>query len=591
MKIELINNVLFIWKLIGKKRIIQLISLLFVMILSVFAEMLSLSAIIPFLSVLTNPTTISEKEWFQILNQIFNLSSINELVLTITIIFILCVIFAAIVKILLLWLKTRLTASMKIQLQTHVYRMALNKPYSYHLKQNSSDLISLATQKVQVTANTAIIQMLDLIVALILSIGIISVLLIIDTYIALLTFSILGLGYLLIGLLSKKALKRNSIIDAENHPLALKQVQEGIGGIRDIIIDNTQNIFLNKYVNHMSKSNYAGSLNSFISQLPKSILELFGLVLIIILAYVMSSQGKDTLAILGALALGFQKLLPALQQIYTSWSGIIGNQATIKDVINYLNNHNESYLKKDTLIEFNNHICLDKVSFSYENSNKYSLSNINILINKGDTIGFIGSTGSGKSTLLDLIMGLLTPTFGETKIDNTLITFENKRSWQKNISHVPQDIYLMDATIKENIAFGKKPDEINIEKLTEVLNIVHLTELIKSLENGIDTRVGERGVQLSGGQKQRIGIARALYKNTKVLILDEATSALDDKTEYKIIESIHNYNKDITTLMIAHRLTTLKNCNKIFELKHGEIINELKYHELRQLNSHDSKEK
>jgi len=306
------------------------------------------------------------------------------------------------------------------------------------------------------------------------------------------------------------------------------------------------------------------------------------------IAYTMSlrEDGLTTaIPILGALALGAQRLLPALQQAYSAYSALNGSQSSFQDVLRLLdqplpqyaletdsNKDNESYseIVPPTTISFNKEICLNNLSFKYaadsiENTS-WILKSINLTIVKGERIGFIGVTGSGKSTLLDIIMGLLPSTSGELTIDGELITSKNIKAWQAHIAHVPQNIYLSDSTIEENIAFGIHKEKINHQQVEKAAKQAQIAELIEEWEEGYQTSVGEQGIRLSGGQRQRIGIARALYKEADVLVFDEATSALDNETEQAVMEAIDGLGRDLTILTIAHRLTTLKGCDRIVKI-------------------------
>jgi ATP-binding cassette subfamily B protein len=272
--------------------------------------------------------------------------------------------------------------------------------------------------------------------------------------------------------------------------------------------------------------------------------------------------------VLGALALGAQRLLPALQQAYASFSAIIGVEASLKDVLALLDQPLPEYLNQlfPAPILFEKEIKLTNLSFSYTKDSPLVLENINLSILKGERIGFIGVTGSGKSTLIDIIMGLLSPTNGKLTIDQKILSRENQRSWQVRIAHVPQNIYLSDSTIEENIAFGIPVNEINHQRVKEAAKQAQIADMIDSSENGYQTLVGERGVRLSGGQRQRISIARALYKKADVLIFDEATSSLDTETEEVVMSAIDKLGENLTILIIAHRLTTLKGCDRIVKL-------------------------
>jgi len=301
-----------------------------------------------------------------------------------------------------------------------------------------------------------------------------------------------------------------------------------------------------------------------------------GMLLITFIAYFLAQDSNTTVTtipVLGALALGAQRLLPTLQQAYASWSSIVGAQAAIKDVLYLLDR--PVLLKRLPLNEktlpFLDQIDLKDIWFRYAPDLPWVFSGLQLSIKKGDRIGFIGVTGCGKSTLLDLIMGLLPPSKGVIEIDGEVVSLSNVAAWQGNISHVPQTIFLSDATIAENIAFGIPFHEIDLERVKRAAQQAQISTVIELMKLQYLTIIGERGIKLSGGQRQRIGIARALYKEANVLILDEATSALDTETEQAVVEAIENLSPDLTILVIAHRISTLKSCSQIIELNHGAI--------------------
>jgi len=576
-KTNTLKNIIFLWKYLSKNRKGQFILLALLMLLSVFAEIVSIGSIIPFLSVLTNPETIMKSEWVQPILSFLNIHKKEELLLPVTIGFIVAVIFSMLIRILLLWVNGHLSAGMGVDLRREVYKRTLYQPYEFHISHNSSQLISIVTEKVGMAIHAGIMHILMLMSAFLTSMAIIITLLAINALVAIVTFLILGGGYLLIGYIAKKYIQKNGQIIAENQPLAIKCMQEGLGGIRDIILDNSQNIFINIYSKVASNIQYAGMRNGLLGSLPKSFLEMLGMVLIAILAYFLATHGKDkeaVLPILGVLAVGAQKLLPALQQIYFSWSLINSSSPMIEDVVKQLKKPLPSLLttsKEENTLGFNSFITLKDISFKYKDTEKFVLKELNLEIHKGTKVGFIGTTGSGKSTLLDIIMGLLEPTKGKLLVDDKKIDKNNLQNWQRYIAHVPQSIFLSDTTIAENIAFGVPLEKIDMDRVKQAIKRASLDEFIEQLPNKYLTEVGERGVQLSGGQRQRIGIARALYKEAKVIVFDEATSALDNETEKSVMEAINSLSQDLTILIIAHRLSTLDDCDVVYELDKGKI--------------------
>jgi ATP-binding cassette subfamily B protein len=306
-------------------------------------------------------------------------------------------------------------------------------------------------------------------------------------------------------------------------------------------------------------------------------MEALGMLLIAALAYTLAQQADgiaQAIPILGALALGAQRLLPVMQQVYAAWTSIHGNSVSLRDTLDLLDQPLPDHAGQPAAkpIRFQQQIKLNQISFRYSPQTPWVLRNLDLNITKGSRIGFIGTTGSGKSTLLDIVMGLLRPSEGSLEIDGQPVTTENHRAWQTRIAHVPQAIFLSDSTIEENIAFGVPKDQIDHERVRQAAQQAQIADRIDVWPKQYQTIVGERGVRLSGGQRQRIGIARALYKQADVIIFDEATSALDNETEQGIMQAIEGLGTELTILIIAHRLTTLKDCTQIVELGGGEVL-------------------
>ncbi|NTW88909.1 MAG: ABC transporter ATP-binding protein, partial [Desulfobulbaceae bacterium] len=398
----------------------------------------------------------------------------------------------------------------------------------------------------------------------------------VDPVIALAAFGGFGLLYGLIILVTRKNLLANSQRISFESTRVIKSLQEGLGGIRDVLIDGSQAVYCQIYRNSDLPMRRAQGNNLFVSSSPRYALEALGMMLIAVLAYVLARQPDGiakAIPVLGALALGAQRMLPILQQAYGSWSSIQGYQASLKDALVLLDQPLPDYVDQPAAktLPFRQKIGLNNLSFRYTEQTPWVLNNFDLTVRKGSRIGFIGVTGSGKSTLLDIVMGLLKPTEGSLEIDDQKVTTENNRAWQAHIAHVPQAIYLADSTIEENIAFGVPKGKIDQNRVKQAAQKAQIAEIIESWPKKYQTYVGERGIRLSGGQRQRIGIARALYKQADVIIFDEATSALDNETEQAVMQAIESLGNDLTVLIIAHRLTTLKNCTQIVELADGGI--------------------
>lgn len=574
-----------LWAYLNKRRKYQFIFILPLMVITSFAEMLSIGAVIPFLSVLAAPSNFLEVPMIQMAMNLFKIHP-NNLLLIITLIFCIATIFAAAMRILLLSLNTKLAFAVGADLSREIYRKTLYQPYAVHIQRNSSDLINSVALKVTNVIYGVILPVLVLISSLIMLVIIFLAILIIEPIIAIVIVCGFGSIYAGIIFLTRKKLELNSKKVSTESTVVIKVLQEGLGGIRDVLIDGAQEIYCKTYARADRSLRGAQASSTFIGQLPRYLMEAFGVLIIAGIAYKLSSQTNGfmvAIPLLGSMALAAQRALPIIQQAYSSWASIKSTQAGLYDVIELLNQPiSKNIVEKSSSaqISFESRIQLIDVSFTYGKNNSWQLCDIRLDISKGELVGFIGKTGSGKSTLIDLVMGLLEPTSGKLMVDGISIDSSNVDMWQKNIAHVPQTIFLSDSSIAENIAFGIPKDKIDYDKVRQAAAIAQLDQVIKDLPQEYETFVGERGIRFSGGQRQRIGIARALYKNPSVLIFDEATSALDNATESQLINAISMLSNKPTVLMVAHRLTTLKGCKKIIELEGGRISRVVNYSSL-----------
>jgi len=574
-----------LWGYLSKRRRRQFWLLLILMIVASITEIISVGAVLPFLGVLTAPNQVYQHQLMQPINNVLNITSPEQLLLPLTVAFIMAALLAGTIRLTLLYVMTRLSFATGADLSINIYRRTLYQEYAVHVSRNSSEVINGIITKTNTIINGIINPTLNLISSTIIVTAILGALFAIDISVALTASLGFGTLYLLVVRYTKRQLHENSQTIADQSTQMVKSLQEGLGGIRDVLIDRSQQFYCDLYRDADLPLRRASGNNQFISSSPRYAMEAVGMAIIAAIAYTMSLRSDGLAAaipILGALALGAQRLLPALQQVYGSYTTIKGSYSSFQDVLSLLKQPLPEYAQQATdnelfkPISFKNEIGLNDISFRYaadsmENT-PWVLKNINLTLSKGTRTGFIGVTGSGKSTLLDIIMGLLSSTSGKLTIDGKAITNKNRRAWQAHIAHVPQNIYLSDSTIEENIAFGISKEKINHEQVVKAAKQAQIAELIEVWEDGYKTFVGERGVRLSGGQRQRIGIARALYKQANVLIFDEATSALDNETEEAVMKAIEGLERELTILIIAHRLTTLKGCDQIVQLDKNNII-------------------
>ncbi len=561
-----------IWKHLSIRRRKQIFYLNLIIVFAGIAELFSVASFIPFLNLLTNSSNTKQLPLMKNFYTYFQgLQVIDPFLLTL-ITFLIFISAAGIFRLISIFGIQYISAGIGSDFTYKAYKLSLNQPYSVHLSRNSSEILSSIISQTDRSV-FAIQSILNLSSSLVISFALISSLFLINWVITLSITIFFTSLYLFLALILKIRLNKISKLKAKLTNLQTKSLQEGLGSIRDIILDNSQKYFINIFHLSDKQLRFIEAKSQFIAASPKYIFEILTLYLITLLAFIFSkssSYGYTIIPILGSIILGIQRLLPAFQLGYNSWVNMTINFNSVNNLLSLLeqepgktsNDKNKLILKK--------YICLDKVDFAYFKKSKKVLKEFNLTIYKGETIGIVGPSGSGKSTIANLLMGLLKPNKGSLIIDGINIhadTVFTRQDWYKNISHVPQDIYLADGSIAENIAFGIDSNKIDNLRLMRAINSASISDLVRNVSSAYKTKVGERGIQLSGGQKQRIGIARALYKGGNVLVLDEATSSLDQKTEADIMKTINNLSKDITVIIITHRLSNLSFCDRVIKMK------------------------
>ena len=573
-----------LWDHLSRRRKIQfgLVSLL--TLVSGLAEIVSLGAVIPFLGILVAPEKVFANPYVKNASHLLGITSSDALLLPFAAAFAGAAVAAAGIRMLLLWANTRLAFVTGSDISIEVYRRTLYQPFQVHVSRNSSEVSASLDYKVGYTVGV-LLQLLTLVSSVVQLIAVMLALLAFDAFVA--TVAAVGFGscYALISWMFRMKLAVNAERIARESTQVIKAVHEGLGGIRDVLLDGTQPFYCEIYRRADYPLRLAMGNNIFMAGSPRFAMEAIGMVLIVALAYSLSLQPggvASALPLLGALALGAQRLLPSLQQSYSAWAGIAGSRAALAETLAFLQQPlPEGVLDQQPLpLSFTKEIRFDETSFCYGTNGPQVIDNLSLVIPRRARIGIVGGTGSGKSTMLDLLMGLIEPTQGSIRVDDVSIAGQNRRAWQRVIAHVPQTIYLADTTLAENIAFGVPRSEIDMQRVREAAHQAKIADFIESRPEGYDAFVGERGVRLSGGQRQRIGIARALYKQASVLVFDEATSALDNATEQEVMSAIAELDRDLTIVIVAHRLTTIKHCDSIVELSNGRVVAKGTYDQL-----------
>jgi ABC-type multidrug transport system fused ATPase/permease subunit len=543
-------------------------------VLGTLAELVTIGAVVPFLALMSSPETAQEFAGVRLLDSVA--SDGSDLLWWAMGLLIMAAVVTAAARLLLLWTVQRTVTAIGHETGTRIYGRMLRQPYGYYLQRNPSELYA-SLQKIDSLTFGVLMPMVQAVNATLIALGIIIFLLAIDPWSVAIGAIFITIMYAVITAASRGRLRRNSRILSTTQNARLQAIQEGLGGIRDILLAHTQPVFEKSFAKLDYDLRRAQATNSFIAGAPRFIIEATGIVAIGFLAVLMSGRPGGMLGAiptLGALALGAQRLLPLIQQAYTGWTVYAGNAAVVDDLIALL----EAPIVEDAEEPdrgsgrpFERDIVFEKVSLSYPGRGQV-LHQLNLAIGRGERVGVVGRTGSGKSSFLDVFMALLPAEEGEIRIDGVPLTAGNRASWQAQIAHVPQSVYLSDSTIASNIAFGEAEEAIDTARVEAAARQADMHDFILGLPQGYATLVGERGVRLSGGQRQRIAIARALYKQARVLIFDEATGALDRQTEKAIIAAISSLGRDVTILVVAHSLSALSGCDRIIRMEKGRIV-------------------
>ena len=544
------------------------------MLISSLTEIVGLGAVVPFLAVMTNPEKVFSIDFLQPVFNFLSISDPTALMLPVTLVFVFSVLLSGMVRILVIWWQARIAHGVGADLSLQIFERTLLQPYIVHISRNSSQIVSSVSTKVDQSVNLALLPILQLFSSAVVVIVIIATLMFIDAFITTLLAVGFGFIYFLIIVTTKKPLRENSVKISACTISSLKTLNEGLGGIREVLVDQTQDYFCEKFRSSEIDRRNALKTNQIIAQIPRYGVESMGIVFIAFTAYFLSASYDGVFGILpmlGVLAVGAQRLLPMVQLFYSSLSLIRGSQSVLSDVLDLLEQEVHQQSDSAFLTKFESAIEFDNVSFRYDINSPDVIKNLSVVIPKGVKFGVVGTTGSGKSTFLDLCLALLNPSRGKVLVDGKEINSENSLSWRSKVAHIPQNIYLSDATILENIAFGVPVNDIDIKLVEQVIKQSQLEDVVSRLHSGLMTKVGENGVMLSGGQRQRIGVARALYKRAEVLILDEATSALDAKTETALMNEISELSQGLTIISVAHREATLKGCDLIMRLENGSV--------------------
>ncbi|MDQ3478623.1 MAG: ABC transporter ATP-binding protein/permease [Pseudomonadota bacterium] len=541
------------------------------------AELGTIGAVLPLLSLLSDPGGLGDHGWAVAAFDAVGAQSLRERLIFATAAFCAFAILAGMVRLELVRKTQDFSFRLSHELMLEVHRRFLLQPYSFHIQRTTSTLIS-AVDKIELLVFAVLLPVMQATTAAFIATAIMAALIYIDPFTALVAAAIFSCIYILVSAVAEGRLARNSGVISRGFDERLKILQESLGGIRDVIIDQSHAMYLRLFDAENGRLNEARANTTFIASAPRFVIEALGMIIIAGLALATAQREggfAGAVPILGAIALGAQRLLPLVQQVYSSWSTVAGNFSVIGQTLELLQLplRDSSASEPAEAMPLSDRISVDRVSFGYPTRRALALEDVSFEIPVRSAVALIGETGSGKSTLADLLMGLLDPSAGQILVDGLPLTPERRRQWQRSIAHVPQSIFLADASIMRNIALGKGDSAIDEEGVVDAARKAQLHEFVATLPEGYATTVGDRGIRLSGGQRQRLGIARAIYKRSPVLVLDEATSALDERTEGAVMEALVGLGGDgPTVITIAHRLSTIARCDIVVRLHGGRVV-------------------
>lgn len=578
-----------LFSLLSPHQLRQFYILQFLVVIMAFTELVGIASIAPFMALVGDISLLEKEGIFAELYQFSGLTNPMDFLFYTGLAVLLMLAFSTIISMFTIWKLSLYAAKVGTEIADRLYTHYMQQDWLFHASGSSAHLTKqVSTEAIRVT-DQIIQPLMQMNAKVVLAVFISVSILIYDPIIAISGLLIFGCAYFLLYKLVRKRLQANGQKMSQVFTQRFRLMNEGFGGIKDVLLLNRRYDFVERFQESGNTFAYARGTNTAISQVPRYFMELiaFGAMISLVLLLIKLHQGNlgTVLPVLAVYALAAFKLLPALQQIYSSIAQIKGNTAAFEAIKDDLEqslktqqpNHTET---TSAHLPLHKQISLNNITFTYPGKPSPAVDGLNMTIPVNSVIGLVGASGSGKSTAIDLLLGLLNPQKGELCIDDTCITPANKRAWQNTLGFVPQSIFLSEGTIAENVAFGLPVKDINLEQVNKALELANLTELVQQLPEGINTKVGERGVQLSGGQRQRIGIARALYHEADVLVFDEATSALDGITEKIIMEAIHEFSGEKTIIMIAHRLKTVQKCDIIYMMDKGTIIDQGTYQQL-----------
>lgn len=567
---------------------LKLAILLVLMLLVAVMEVVGISMIPAFVAIVADPGRVMQIGWLQSVFATLGISDQRDLLLWGSVVLVGVFIVKSAYTIWFNYFEAQFISRRRYMISHRLMRAYMQAPFIFHVQKNTAELLRNIAYEIDYFINNVITNLLRMSRELIIALAILGFLFAMEPLITFLIIilSVVGSGSFI--LFNKRKMKEYGEEEQKRRSYMIKALNQGLGGIKDARVLNREEEFIEKFRTEAYRSMHLKAYIQFIQQIPRPVVEttaVLGMLLVAVLLLWQDRSMAVIIPILALFAMATVRMMPSIQQIVSMYTNLRYNIVSLEPIykdLKELEGYNTAFnedRKKNEILTFEREIELRNLSYHYPNSAEKALDRVSLTIKHGEAVAFVGSSGAGKTTIVDIILGLLEPERGEIYVDGSNIA-DNLSAWQRNVGYIPQSIYLADETLRANVAFGVPEKEIDNTKVMEAIRLAQLEPIIKRLPDGFDTIVGEHGTRLSGGQRQRLGIARALYHNPKVLVMDEATSALDNITEKQIIDAIESLKEDHTLIMIAHRLTTVKNCDKLYFMEEGKIVEQGSYHEL-----------
>jgi ATP-binding cassette, subfamily B, bacterial PglK len=571
---------------------VKLILLFAMMMGAAVLEIAGIGMIPAFVAIVANPQRVLEHERFGSLFQQLDISTARELLIYGGIALIGIFVIKNAYTLIFRYIEARFIYNRRYVFSHKLMTAYMQAPYTFYLQRNTAELLRNTTGEVNIMINSVLNPSLKILKEFIMGASVVFFLFLLEPVITLFVFLVMGGLSGIFLFITQRRMKFIGVEAQRYRKDMIKAARQGFGGIKDARVLNREPEFIELFREMAFKSSRLQQTKAFISMIPRPAIETIAVSGIMLIALVMVMQDRpiaNIIPVLTLFAAALYRLMPSIQQITQMLTDLRYHLPSVNPIYDdltelkpFIKDFRADRRKKEKL-ELINEIAIHNLHYQYPNSTEQALNGVSLRIPHGKAVAFVGPSGAGKTTMVDVLLGLLEPQQGEILVDGKNI-FHSISAWQQNIGYIPQFIYLSDDSLRRNIAFGLPDNKIDEEKVQQALELAQLGELVTRLPEGLDTVVGERGTRLSGGQRQRVGIARALYHNPQVLVMDEATSALDNVTEQLIIEAIEALKGERTVIMIAHRLTTVMNCDIIFYMEEGKIIDQGTYSELLQRN-------